>query len=419
MRAGIPAAESLTEIQRRLDLAKSAFNVAYAQGDYAQALSQALQAAALAPAIAGPWSDVAVCQVYLQAWDAAIEAALKAVALEPDNMSALDALAHAYGAKKHWAEVRRWGLAALQLRDRRFGQNLVPHHLAPKLPPPPSVATRQRNLIAFSLFGNRAKYCETAVLNAMVQPAIYPGWTCLFLVDDSVPQAVLRRLLEHGALVERVSSDIAQRWPGPMWRFLAYDRYGLHRVIFRDADSVISQREAAAVQAWVESGALFHMMRDAPTHTELMMAGCWGMVAGAMPLMQTLVSRFLSKPVSSTHFADQYFLREYVWPHARQSLMQHDSMFGFMEAMPFPDGPQPADWHVGHAEGAAAEMSIAADYPDGTPVTWTLYRRLSQGEEAICTYPGIVYDGSVRDHLPKRLADQLMNNELLIRVLPN
>ena len=43
-----------------------------------------------------------------------------------------------------------------------------------------------------------------------------------------------------------------------MWRFAALDDAALHRILFRDADSVISEREGQAVQAWIDSGKLFH-----------------------------------------------------------------------------------------------------------------------------------------------------------------
>ena len=47
-------------------------------------------------------------------------------------------------------------------------------------------------------------------------------------------------------------------------------------VIFRDADSVVSHREAEAVAEWIESGRLFHTMRDSGSHTALILAGMWG-----------------------------------------------------------------------------------------------------------------------------------------------
>jgi hypothetical protein len=125
--------------------------------------------------------------------------------------------------------------------------------------------------------------------------------------------------------------------------------------------------------------------------------------------LDELMERFLSVPLQSQHFADQHFLRQYVWPYARASLMQHDSVFGFMDAVPFPDGERPEGCYVGDAEGAAS-FTRKCNQPDGSEVTWTLYRILEKLDdggvrtERICSYTGTVHDGVVKAHLPKRYA---------------
>ncbi|MEW9586323.1 hypothetical protein [Paraburkholderia sp. DGU8] len=285
--------------------------------------------------------------------------------------------------------------------------------LAAPLALAPSAKTRTHNLIAFSLFGASSKYCETAVLNAIEQPRIYPHWTCRFYVDETVPVGVVERLRRAGAELVHVHGAIRQ-WPGQLWRFSAYDTPGLHRVIFRDADSVISQREADAVAEWVASNLRFHHMRDSATHTELLLAGMWGVSAGALPPMRQLVERFMSRPLHSTHFADQYFLREFVWPYARQSLQQHDSVFGFMDARPFPSGAatQP---HVGYSEGSPV-FSALTDLADGTAVHWELLAVSPENTPCICRYPAVVTGGAVRGHLPARYARRLATGELTIRI---
>ena len=47
--------------------------------------------------------------------------------------------------------------------------------------------------------------------------------------------------------------------------------------VFRDLDSLISQREIEAVTQWINSKHAFHIMRDHPNHgTVPIMAGMWG-----------------------------------------------------------------------------------------------------------------------------------------------
>jgi hypothetical protein len=256
---------------------------------------------------------------------------------------------------------------------------------------------------AFSLFGNHPKYCETAVLNVQAQPDVYPNWMCRFYVDNSVPDHVIARIQKGGGEIVPVTGPAAQ-WPGPMWRLLALNDPQAHRILFRDADSVISRREAAAVQQWLASGKRFHMMRDHGSHVELILAGMWGVVAGSLPPLEKLMERFMSKPLESRHFADQFFLRRYIWPYARASLMQHDSIFGFMDAAPFPDGKRPDDFFVGGGYGAAF-VATKIDLPNGSSVTWQLYwiEKPENGptrEELVCSYPATVQDGTLKIHMP-------------------
>lgn len=402
-----------------LDAAARRFNRYYATGRFTAALAESLQATRIAPSLAAPWADAAVCAIRLERWDEAIGYAQRARELGSNSLATLDALSHAYGGKLDWAAVRNWGTAALQERRRQFdAPPPIAHHPA-ELPPPPSPSSRQQNLIAFSLFGEQAKYCECAVLNVAESPRLYPDWTCRFYIDESVPSGIVKRLQAGGGEICRVSPQQKQRLPGPMWRFLAYDSPGVQRVIFRDADSVISGREQTAVEAWVASNKRFHLMRDSSTHTELILAGLWGTVGGALPPMQTLLDAFLRQPVASAHFADQHFLRQFVWPYASQSLLQHDSVFGFLDGLPFPDGPVSAQQHVGCPE-ASVQLRITTDLPEGTPVVWTLYRvgetAGNRYQLAVCRYPGIVCDGHLSDRLPRRYAREIEAGTMSIRI---
>jgi hypothetical protein len=305
-----------------------------------------------------------------------------------------------------WGQARRYGWQALNMRASQFsGAPVIPLPELGPLPPPPSVQTRERNVIAFSLFGDNSKYCDSAILNVQEQPDIYPHWVCRFYVDGSVPAHVIRRLRQGGAQIVRVEGPAAL-WPGQMWRFLAIDDPLAHRVLFRDADSVISRREAGAVEQWLSSGKRFHMMRDWGSHTELILAGMWGVVSGSLPSLGQLMERFMSAPLESRQCADQFFLRQYVWPYARASLMQHDSVFGFMGGVPFPDGERTDDFSVGQGSSSFTEKM---DLPDGTEITWGVFRLEEQDDgqtrkELVCAYPGIVEQGAVTMHIPKRYA---------------
>jgi hypothetical protein len=427
MKAGIPhSARPRSKQQLLIDAASKRAKALHAEGRYGEALAICLQIARAHPRVSGAWIDAAANCVQLERWDDAIRFAQTALACGGETLGLYDALSHACAALRRWDDARRYGLHALTLRERRFGvEPPVPHALPAELPPPPCPATRGRNLVSFSLFGGNSKYCEPAILNALDQPDIYPHWTCRFHVDGSVPAVTVRRLLDAGAEVVTVDDECAH-WPGPMWRFLALDDPQVHRVLFRDADSVVAEREARAVDQWLASGKHFHAMRDSGTHTELLLAGLWGAVRGSLPPIRDLMRRFMSRPPESAHFADQHFLRQYVWPYARQSLLQHDAIFGFLDPLPFPGGATPADFHVGYSEGSprfAAQTAL----PDGTEVEWRLYRTgtgtgtgphaHAHADKPVCSYPARVIAGTIEAHLPARYARWIEEGSATIRIV--
>jgi hypothetical protein len=155
----------------------------------------------------------------------------------------------------------------------------------------------------------------------------------------------------------------------------------------------------------------------------LILAGLWGAVAGSLPPLEKLMEWFMNRPLESRHFADQYFLRQYVWPYARTSLMQHDSVFGFMDALPFPDKERPGeDFHVGYVESAPS-FTFPSDQPDGSEVSWALYRiieKLENGQirdELICAYTNVVRNGMVSAHIPKRYARWVEQGAARVRLV--
>jgi tetratricopeptide (TPR) repeat protein len=396
-----------SKAQLSSDAARKRITALYEQGRYQESLDICLEITRSHPEIVQVWHDAAVNCLYLMRWQDAIRYGQTALAHGCNGMELYDTLAHAYGELGRWDEARRYGLQGLNIRDRYFGgQPAIALPEPSPMPPPPSAQTRRYNLIAFSLFGHHPKYCEPAVLNAQEQPELYPHWVCRFYVDGSVPESIIARLRKGGAQVVPVAGPAAQ-WPGPMWRLLALDDPQAHRILFRDADSVISRREAAAVDQWVNSDKRFHVMRDWYSHTELILAGLWGVVAGSLPPLNKLMERFMSEPLQSRHFADQFFLRRYVWPYARASLMQHDSVFGFMGSAAFPDEKRPSDgFHVGQP---ASCVTMKTDLPDGSAVTWTLYRVEKQDgdqtrNEPVCAYHGTVSGGAVTVQIPVRYA---------------
>ena len=139
--------------------------------------------------------------------------------------------------------------------------------------------------------------------------------------------------------------------PGTFWRFLVADDAQIDRFLMRDEESILNICERVAVDAWIESNRHFHVMRDFYTHSELVLAGLWGGVRGALPSMHNLIKEWLKgrkTVVYNQTTIDQIFLREKIWRIIQHSVLAHDSVFDFGDKVDFPSlGTLPPWKHVG------------------------------------------------------------------------
>ncbi len=260
----------------------------------------------------------------------------KAYALDPDDTNTNDGMAQTYGYLKNREKMLKHGLHSLDLKDKIAAKTKPAVDLS-KVPIPPfDPHSPEKNVIAFSLWGKVERYLEGAVRNAEVARHIYPEWRCRFYLDDTVSKAIIARLMAAGADVIKMPKQDSL-FEGLFWRFLVANDGSVDRYLIRDADSVLNVRERAAVMEWVSSDKHFHMMRDAHTHTDPILAGMWGGVKGAAPLLDKLLAKYL-KSATKTQTIDQQFLFHHLWPIVRGSVMQHDSIYGWHKALPFPEG---------------------------------------------------------------------------------
>lgn len=414
----------LQKLQKQLDLISADFKKNMAEKNYAQAAADAMRAHKLIPASVIPLSDAATAAVQAGLFQDAIVYAKKAIQRQAEHINAYDALSHAYGALEDWEHAAVYGLKALQLRDQKISAQATPAL--------PTVIPKEngKKIISFSLFGNSSAYIEPAILNTQLVSEHYPGWICRFYIDQSVPQTAVERMKQNGAEIIYVN-PAQQQWPGTMWRFLAIDDDEAAYVIFRDADSVISAREAQAVAEWIASGKLFHTIRDAGTHTELILAGLWGAVGQAIPDMAGKIQNYLKQPLESRHFADQFFLRDHIWAYVRQSVHGHDRIFGFHGAQKFNDTQMQdfANNHIGCDEGSS-HFQAPYPLPDGSPVIWKLYSKVAPKlqadgsiqtlpqERLICEYPTTVKNGVISGYIPRRYSKGFAQNLSRMMVVP-
>jgi len=227
-----------------------------------------------------------------------------------------------------------------------------------------------RCVISMSLYGSSPRYTHAIQNSVRRMPKVFPGWELRVYYDHTVPPAILSKLLNwERESQESVAPGMAKLqlinvtaplasggiWPygsgesrrisGLFYRFLAADDPTIDRWISRDCDALLMDRDAAAVQEWMDSGWTFHTMADFPQHGR-MLGGMWGSVNYYRPdnghtmmmdlfdglSMQKLIEAYtlnltIKYPDQDPkHYnVDQEFQLTVLWPHVKDDYLGHDS----------------------------------------------------------------------------------------------
>ncbi|HTN08409.1 hypothetical protein [Agriterribacter sp.] len=186
-----------------------------------------------------------------------------------------------------------------------------------------------KKIISFSLWGTEMLYWQGAIENIKIARSLYPGWICRFYVDEKSDKRYIRLLQSQEC--EIIFKQARGSCSGLVWRFLAADNADI--MICRDADSRLSLREVYAVNDWLNSDKDFHIMRDHPLHTSLILGGMWG--CRNMEGMNALVENIPYEHQEVKGF-DQYYLAKYIYPQIKDAALIHDSYKLFGDGIDFP-----------------------------------------------------------------------------------
>ena len=295
--------------------------------------------------------NLAVAQRRSGQMEKALDTLNRLLAINPDNRVGLDAITETYAKLGQLDKAKEAGTRILTLKDQDNRTAPVEWHL-----PEETIVERLKksdggNVIAFSLWGDRPTYLRGALDNMLAQPSVYPQWTMRYYVDDTVPDDVVDALRGLGAdiVFEPVGQSLRQKLA---WRFKVANDVTVGRFLVRDVDSCVSLRERHAVDEWMASDRWFHVMRDWWSHTDLILAGMWGGIAGVLPDLDTMLSKYQA-PTMEMPNIDQWFLRDCVWPMVRSSCLIHDRYFDALNARRWPDPDPEGAVHVGQDEYAA------------------------------------------------------------------
>tara|TARA_R100000008_G_C3581995_1_gene169195 strand:+ start:981 stop:1868 length:888 start_codon:yes stop_codon:yes gene_type:complete len=134
---------------------------------------------------------------------------------------------------------------------------------------------KYKKVISFSLWGDNPFYNVGAIRNVELAKEYFGGWICRFYIGTSTPKDTIEELKSHDN-VEIIMMDSDEGWDGMYWRFYPINDEEVDIMISRDVDCRLSNRDSHAVNEWLKSGKILHIMRDHPMHSEPIMGGMWG-----------------------------------------------------------------------------------------------------------------------------------------------
>ncbi len=351
----------------------------------------------------------AVCLYRLKRFDEAIQMSEKSLEkftqLGKQDIATLENLTEIYGVTGNKEKYQHFGALCLKAKDILAVKNALPIASSSSTPPQGS-----KKVFSFSLYGAEPKYCESALLNVAAAKALFPSFVCRFYLDDSVPAHVQNRLIEAQAEVIKVTPPFTSL-PKTMWRFLVLDDPQVSISLCRDADSVISLREKDVIEEWLISGFSAHIIRDFPSHCELILAGLFGLKNGFVNQVGNAMLDYVSKNVT-VHHTDQNFLRHFLWPQIKTHTLTHDRCFNFGKNQGKIILPPPTNStdHIG-SNLSAASIQIKTDVPDNTKIQ---YHFILDTDDKIGPYTVFAKNKLSSFFIPQYFANKLSSSQLKI-----
>lgn len=248
--------------------------------------------------------------------------------------------------------------------------------------------------ISFALFGADPKYRRGMMDNVRAASSFFPGWKLLIYCDRVNHDALMLEGL--GPDVECIlQKERSEGVEGAAWRFLATLRPDAEVVLFRDADSIFTRREQAAVQEWLASDKDTHIIRDHPFHKSPVMAGMFGVKGAGIQHLADRTEARLSSHRLTEYGGDQVFLTQDFYPKAKRTAMVHTSCVRYFPEYTRPLPPdQPGEHFIGayafltdaeHEEfdrirREAPPVTLLPEHWGKVPVVRKLYRKFHQVE---------------------------------------
>jgi hypothetical protein len=310
------------------------FDAFFQKRDWAPALVLAEELVSRQPDVARLQKALIATLSNMKRFEETIIQAARYIGRYGEDLTMLDALKVANFYTGNTDGAIRWGQRALALRDAEACRNPLPVAITEPGGPPSG-----QSVISFSLWGTAPFYSYGAMINLVLSRTIYPGWTCRFYVDATVPPPCVAFLRDNGADVRNIEDE----YPGVglFQRFLVMNDRAVGRFLVRDCDARLSRAEADLVQEWIDSNRPFHVVRDHVMHNELMIGCTWaGRTDCGIDIVELMRRYFsITNGPTAKYGHDQRMLGLMLWPLIRGHSLVHDKYYRLpgVETVPLRD----------------------------------------------------------------------------------
>lgn len=182
-----------------------------------------------------------------------------------------------------------------------------------------------KKIISFSLWGDNPTYKVGAIKNAEQAQTLYPDFECWFYIHENVSKEtidILKSMSNTKIIIK--TGDLNKNKP-MMWRFEAIDDPEVEIMMSRDTDTRFLQREILAVNEWLNSNTIFHIMRDHPQHNCCILGGMFGTKKiKEIPSWSSIMNNYTQ--IGHRNY-DQIFLINFIYPIIKNNSTIHASFY--------------------------------------------------------------------------------------------
>jgi hypothetical protein len=184
-------------------------------------------------------------------------------------------------------------------------------------------------LISYTLYGSNFRYTQPLILNVKLSNQFYKEWQIRVYHDNTVPIDIIKTLKENNVSLININDTIYSNFAPKFWRFLPVFENIYDIIIFRDSDSILTQRESRYVNDWVDSNFDFHIIRDHNLHISPILAGMFGIKKKYFNLFAQQLLKNKKCTESTKYNSDQLFLGDCIYKKIIKNCLIHTSHFAF------------------------------------------------------------------------------------------